>query len=731
MMHFEQPGALWFLGLIIIPIFIHLYQFHKTRILYFPGVFRLKQQLQTARKQKQIQHWLVLLFRVLAIVFLVFAFSMPSCNPKQNQASGRWIFVLDNSLSMKRKNADGELFEQAKSQLRKVLKQIGNDGEAMLVIQSDVYQQSWKKPAEIIQMLDTLECYDQYSGAKEWKIQVEHIQETEGLGKAIKVIAFTDAETSAFKDINGLLDSNSTEYGIQQWQWVHFKGGENTNVGIDSAWADLTNVQSDGSTAVMVRLVNYGNEAVKTILKAQKYAGEIVSGEGVKAPFGNSSPKNKIRVKGDETNANSSGQIPENPKWKTEQKQLLIAQEVELKGGERKEILVKWPVGSMGSNANAMEAVRLEIGQDNYIYDNFMWLHPQRSWKWKIGIIGNHPQVERMFSVQDKVELVRLALPLNKADLENLTAICVVGNIAVGGNTREVLLSYLADGGNLLQLPLQQGDVVSVMGKLSGKWEAKPFEIDIEGFKHPILQGVFEQLPVDKTEVPSLGSRFQFLDENATPILKTMDGWPLLIEKDIDQGRYFLWLSDLNKGSANWLNSSWSLPVFTQVLAGNSLAYSPLFGSLMGKQILPLPTNLTFQEAGLPLFPMNVEPFGVQASNQQLIAMMEFQKMAGGHSGIFIGDHPKTAGMYAAFVEGNWLLLALNHNRQESSLSELEIDKQLKVTDSARGETVLSATEQSQLWRWLLGLSLLCLLMEMLLLRVGAAGQSPKMDAGV
>ena len=105
--------------------------------------------------------------------------------------------------------------------------------------------------------------------------------------------------------------------------------------------------------------------------------------------------------------------------------------------------------------------------------------------------------------------------------------------------------------------------------------------------------------------------------------------------------------------------------------------------------------------------------------------------MAGSHSGIFIGDHPKEAGIYAAFIDGNWMLLALNHNRQESSLRELAIDKQLKVTDSARGETVLSATEQSQLWRWLLGLSLLCLLVEMLLLRRSTSGQSAKIDAGI
>ncbi len=709
MMHFEQPGALWFLGLIVIPIFIHLYQFHKTRILYFPGVFRLKQQLQTARKQKQIQHWLVLFLRVFAILFLVLAFSMPSCNPQQNQASGRWIFVLDNSLSMKRKNADGEMFEQAKSQLRKVLKQIGNDGEVMLITQSDVYQSAWKKPVEIIQMLDTLQCFDQYSGFKEWKSQVEHIQETEGLGKVFKVVVFTDAEKSAMSELQTFQDSLSNSKMLNPWQWVHFKGAIKENVAIDSAWADPSFEPSDGSTAIKVKLVNYGDVAVKTILKAQKIVGEIANISNQKT-----SPENKI---------------PEKPKWKSKQKQLLLAQEVELKAGERKEIVLTWPVQKMTGKENELEAVKLEIGQDEYMYDNFLWLHPSRSWKWKIGLIGSHPQVERLFTVQDKVDLVKLSMPLKKEELDNLTAICLIGNGALAANDQLILTSYLGKGGNVLQLPLQQSELVSLGRKISGKWELKPLEIDIDGFKNPILQDVFEQFPADKTEVPVLNSRFQFTDENAVDLLKAIDGWPLLIEKDVDQGKYYLWLSDLNKGSINWLNSSWCLPVFTQVLVGNSLVYNPLFGELMGKGILPLPTKLDFQEAGLPLFALRIEPNGILEND--VVSMMEYQKMAGGNAGIFIGDHPKFPGIYATKIEGDWMLLAINHNRKESELKEVDIDNQLHVTNSARGETVLSATEQSQAWRWLLGFSILCLVIEMLLLRDRQKNNTKKMEASV
>ena len=86
-MHFQQPNFLWGLLLLILPLLVHLFQFRKFQTLLFPGVYRLKEQLNVAKKQKTVKHWWILLSRLLAILFLVLAFSMPTCNSNVSQAS--------------------------------------------------------------------------------------------------------------------------------------------------------------------------------------------------------------------------------------------------------------------------------------------------------------------------------------------------------------------------------------------------------------------------------------------------------------------------------------------------------------------------------------------------------------------------------------------------------------------------------------------------------------------
>jgi len=135
-MHFQQPNMLWGLLLLAIPLLIHLFQFHRTQTIYFPGVFRLIQRLQHARQQKKVQHWIVLLARMMAITCLVFAFAMPSCSSSnRNQAYSHVVVLFDNSYSMGTKNADGVIVEQAKSQARTMLSGLAQEVQVRLFTQ--------------------------------------------------------------------------------------------------------------------------------------------------------------------------------------------------------------------------------------------------------------------------------------------------------------------------------------------------------------------------------------------------------------------------------------------------------------------------------------------------------------------------------------------------------------------------------------------------------------------
>src|SRR5688572_3877226 len=103
-MTFLQPFILWGLPLLLIPIIIHLLNRLRHRPQPWGAMRFLRSANQSSISQAKLRQWLVLLFRVLAVVALVFFLSRP--------LAGGWlgwalspapevvILVLDRSASM-------------------------------------------------------------------------------------------------------------------------------------------------------------------------------------------------------------------------------------------------------------------------------------------------------------------------------------------------------------------------------------------------------------------------------------------------------------------------------------------------------------------------------------------------------------------------------------------------------------------------------------------------------
>ena len=77
LMKFAYPEFLYALFAIAIPIIIHLFNFRKFKKIYFSNVEFLKEVQQETQAKSKLKHLLILLSRILAIVFLVFAFAQP------------------------------------------------------------------------------------------------------------------------------------------------------------------------------------------------------------------------------------------------------------------------------------------------------------------------------------------------------------------------------------------------------------------------------------------------------------------------------------------------------------------------------------------------------------------------------------------------------------------------------------------------------------------------------
>ncbi len=122
-MQFKNPELLYALFLLLIPIFIHLFQLRKFQKTEFTNVAFLKKVKIQTRKSSQLKKWLTLLMRLLAFACLIIAFAQPFTASKTALSKVKeTIIYIDNSFSMQAFGSQGALLERATQDLYNQLK---------------------------------------------------------------------------------------------------------------------------------------------------------------------------------------------------------------------------------------------------------------------------------------------------------------------------------------------------------------------------------------------------------------------------------------------------------------------------------------------------------------------------------------------------------------------------------------------------------------------------------
>src|ERR1700743_1934807 len=122
-MHFLYTGFLFALISLVIPVIIHLFNFRKYQKIYFSNVQFLKEIQEQQSSRRNLKERLILAARLLALFFLVLAFTRPYISNQNNVNAGtqRAISVfLDNSYSMQTLNREGSLLDEAKRRAKEI-----------------------------------------------------------------------------------------------------------------------------------------------------------------------------------------------------------------------------------------------------------------------------------------------------------------------------------------------------------------------------------------------------------------------------------------------------------------------------------------------------------------------------------------------------------------------------------------------------------------------------------
>jgi hypothetical protein len=107
-MQFEHPELLHALFLLIIPIFIHLFQLRRFQKLDFSNVEFLKRVLIKNRKSSQLKKWVTLLTRMAIFSCIILDFSQTFSATKSALKSDKELVIyIDNSFSTQLTNVEG------------------------------------------------------------------------------------------------------------------------------------------------------------------------------------------------------------------------------------------------------------------------------------------------------------------------------------------------------------------------------------------------------------------------------------------------------------------------------------------------------------------------------------------------------------------------------------------------------------------------------------------------
>lgn len=137
-MTFLNPLVLLGLAAAAIPILIHLFNFRKPRTVDFSSLAFLKELQKSTMRRVRIKQWLLLALRTLAIACLVLAFARPTVQSGWATVFGGNVqtstaLILDNSLSMTVRDAQGELMTQAK-ELASAVVEVSDSGDEVFVV---------------------------------------------------------------------------------------------------------------------------------------------------------------------------------------------------------------------------------------------------------------------------------------------------------------------------------------------------------------------------------------------------------------------------------------------------------------------------------------------------------------------------------------------------------------------------------------------------------------------
>lgn len=259
-MNFLYPGFLFALISVAIPVIIHLFNFRKFKKVYFSNVAFLKEVKEQTSSREKLKNLFILISRILAIVFLVFAFARPFIphTGKIDQTKNNIISVyLDNSYSMDAVNKDGSLLDEAKRKAKEIVKSYQlNDRFQLLTNDFEGKHQRLLNADEFLQAVEEVKI----SAASRPLQQVLNRQQSIFNGVSNRFSYIISDFQNGFAGKETIQTDPNTNISL-----LKLNANDLLNVAVDSVWFLSPVHQANSTEKIVVQLRNYGDQEAENV----------------------------------------------------------------------------------------------------------------------------------------------------------------------------------------------------------------------------------------------------------------------------------------------------------------------------------------------------------------------------------------------------------------------------------------------------------------------------------
>ncbi|GGH34111.1 membrane protein [Dyadobacter endophyticus] len=681
-MSFLFPSFLWGLLAVSVPIAVHIFNFRRTKRVYFTNVAFLKAVETQTKSIRQIKHWLVMAARILAIACLAFAFSQPFIPAESNVAVDRrgiTSLYLDNSLSMESELNNKRYLDIATGRLGDLLGLFKNATSLQLVTNDFSAQEQGLYPAE--KLRDRLTTIG-LSGTPRTLQQVykrqQNLMARHSQSGKNQLFWFSDFQKSTAGNLSAIQADSTNQIFL-----VPVQAEAEKNVFVDSAWLNTPFIRELQNNILFVKVSNSGNREARNVVLRLSLDNTQASTASVNVPAnGSATAKFNFNLKG--------------------------------KGYKKGQITFDdFPV-TFDNNyyfvLNASPLIRV--------------LH----------VYGQKPEGNYIENVYANDSLFTLqsysAQNVDPGLIKNADLVVLEGVTQLSGTLPQDLQDFVRRGGSLAIIPPaapaadSYGRFLSGLGinAVTAEKAQAPLALAVPDRNNPFFSDVFEESMRQELNLNLPGALPVWSWANAgQPLLSLRSGQTYLNQVLSGSGKTYLFAAPLAQEYGNVAQHAIFVPVMYKIAASS---------------VRQQRTSFTFDENPISLTVGKPKPNSVYKLRRNKTEIIPVQRVAGNQLLLEIpqGDQASdglTAGYFELVLDNKTKqIIALNHNHAESKLQYYSPDelraafsgkKNVQVFDRIDDEAFSTAFQQqnmgTSLWKFFLYAALFFLLVEIGLIR--------------